>query len=206
MLLFGLQRPEPRIVVEAAIAFGEFQRLSGLGTTRPLDRAASIATSIDSLLSARALFRRALLASQRLDEDGARERFEAARSLFSSIGNAEGEASCLKGLGDLALKRSDDDSAVAWYNAAVPLYSRAGSVLGMANCIQRLATIALKRGDLDPPGERLQARVTAPSPGWFFAGRGELSEGDSVTSLWCAYFTTKRGPISVGLIAPSPSW
>jgi tetratricopeptide (TPR) repeat protein len=148
MLLLGLQRPEPRIV-EATIAFGEFQRLSGLGTAHPLDRAASVATSIDSLLAALALFKRALVASRRSDEDRARERFEAARSLYSSIGNDEGEASCLKGLGDLALKRSDYDSAMAWYNAAMPLYSRAGSVLGMANCIQRLAEIALKRGDLD---------------------------------------------------------
>ena len=46
MLLSGLKKPEPRSVVEATIAFAEFQRFVGLGTPAPLTNAAEVAKSI----------------------------------------------------------------------------------------------------------------------------------------------------------------
>jgi tetratricopeptide (TPR) repeat protein len=149
MLLAGLNRPVPRSVVEAAIAFARFQWLSGLGTAQPLDAAVEASRSIHDALAADALFWRGLMASQRSDHDGARERYQAALPLYRRVGAVLGEANCIQSLGDIARERSDHDGARERYAAALPLYRRVGFVLGEANCIQSLGDVARERSDHD---------------------------------------------------------
>jgi tetratricopeptide (TPR) repeat protein len=60
-----------------------------------------------------------------------------------------GEASCIKGLGDIARDRADYDTAQARYERALPLYQQGGSVLGEASCIKGLGDIARDRADYD---------------------------------------------------------
>jgi tetratricopeptide (TPR) repeat protein len=89
------------------------------------------------------------LAYAMADLDGARARFERALPLYQQVGDAAGQANCIKGLGDLARARSDYDSARACYERALPLYQQAGDVYGEASCIRRLGDIAQYRFDLD---------------------------------------------------------
>jgi len=58
------------------------------------------------------------------------------------VGDILGEATAIKGLGDIALTRSDHDAARMLYEQATALYRQVGSVLGEANCIQSLGDIA----------------------------------------------------------------
>ena len=177
MLRAGLKRPEPRSVIEATIAFAEFQRFSGLGTAQPLDEAVEASRSIDDGLAARATCWPGILASARSDHDGARERYEAALPLYRRVGSVLGEANCIRSLGDIALARSDQDGARERYEAALPLYRRVGDVLGEANCIKSLGDIAL--GALGPGRRRaraLRGGAAALSPGRLCAGRGELHQ------------------------------
>jgi tetratricopeptide (TPR) repeat protein len=159
MLLSGLKKPEPRSTVEAAIGFAGFQRFSGLGTAEPLNQAVQASKSIDDGLAAQASFWRGVLASDRSDHDGARERYEAALPLYKRVGNVLGEANCIARLGDIALARSDHDGARERYEAALLLYKRVGNVLGEANCIKSLGDIALARSDHDGARERYEAAL-----------------------------------------------
>jgi tetratricopeptide (TPR) repeat protein len=159
MLLSGMSGPEPRTVIEAAIAFAEFQRFSGLGTGEPLDQAVLTSRSIDDTLAARAVFWSGLIAFQRSDHDGARARYEAALPLYRRVGDVQGEANCIKSLGDIAFARSDHDGARERYEAALPLYRRVGDVLGEANCIARLGDIAFARSDHDGARARYEAAL-----------------------------------------------
>ena len=60
-----------------------------------------------------------------------------------------GQASCIKGLGDVALDRSDHDDARARYEQALTLCQQAGRVRGQADCIKGLGNLAKARSDLD---------------------------------------------------------
>ena len=73
------------------------------------------------------------------------ERYEAALPLYRKVGDLQGEANCIKSLGNIALDRSDHEAARQRYEAALPLYRKVGSVLGEANCIRSLGDIALDR-------------------------------------------------------------
>ena len=81
--------------------------------------------------------------------------YEQALPLYQRVGSVLGEASCIKGLGDIALDRSDHDGARARYEQALPLYQRARDVLGEANCIKGLGDIARRRSDHDRRPGRL---------------------------------------------------
>ena len=74
---------------------------------------------------------------------GARQRYEEALPLYRKVGDLQGEANCIRSLGDIALRRSDHDGARQRYEAALPLYRKVGAVLGEANCIKSLGDIAL---------------------------------------------------------------
>jgi len=95
----------------------------------------------------------------RSDHAAARERYEAALSLFRRVGDVLGEANCIKSLGDIALRRSDHEEARKRYEAALPLYQEVGDVLGEANCIFRLGNIALARSDHEEARRRCEAAL-----------------------------------------------
>ncbi len=70
-----------------------------------------------------------------------------AQTLYREVGDVQGEANCIKNLGDIALQRSDHAAAAARYEQALSLFREVGSVLGEANCIRGLGDITLQRSD-----------------------------------------------------------
>ncbi|MGC9959684.1 tetratricopeptide repeat protein, partial [Roseiarcus sp.] len=77
-----------------------------------------------------------------------RQRYEAALPLYQKVGDLQGEANCIQGLGDIALARSDHDGARQRFEEALPLYRRVGDLQGEANCIKSL-------GDIDVAGREI---------------------------------------------------
>ena len=84
-----------------------------------------------------------------------------------------GEASCIWGLGVIALARSAQEEARKLYDEALQLYRRVGSVLGEANCIQSLGNIALARSEHEEARKRYDEDAAAPAG----VSRGERHGG-----------------------------
>jgi tetratricopeptide (TPR) repeat protein len=149
-ILRGLDVSAAEDVITAALSFGEFSRLTGLGTTAPLEQAAKVAQTQGAIdLTAQCLFRLGNIALQGSDHDTARTHYDTARALFQHVGDLLGEANCIQSLGDIALARSDHDTARTHYDTARALYQRVGSPLGEATCIKGLGDIALACSDHD---------------------------------------------------------
>lgn len=146
MLIRGLHEDDPSEAINATIAYAEFMRYSGVGTTSLLETAASAASQLgDEALRATALLSVGMVALDRFDLDTAQACHEQAQPLYEQIGDILGQAECIQGLGDVAFARFDLDTAQARYEQAQPLYERFGSILGQANCIKGLGDIALAR-------------------------------------------------------------
>jgi tetratricopeptide (TPR) repeat protein len=157
MLTHGLQEEDPRTAINAAIAYSEFMRFSGVGTTSLLEAAAIAADQLgNATLHAEVLFRMGLVASDRSEYDTAQARFKEARSLYEQAGDLVGQASCIQGLGHVAYARSEFDTAQARYQEAQPLFEQAGNLLGQASGIQGLGDIARERSDYDTAQARYQ--------------------------------------------------
>jgi tetratricopeptide (TPR) repeat protein len=138
----------------AANAFIEAARFGGLDAgpiVEALLTAAERSGRVEHL--AVALRRAGDIASQRSDNERAREAYEQAQPLFEQVGNVHGRANCIFCLGDIALRCSDYAAAHEAYTQAQPLYEQVGNVTGQANCIQSLGDIALRRSDLDTARE-----------------------------------------------------
>ncbi len=88
--------------------------------------------------------------------DNAIATVQEAAGLYGQIGSLQGEANCIRSLGDIALRRSDHEQARARYEQALPLYQRIGDVLGEANCIKSLGDIALERSDHEQARSRYE--------------------------------------------------
>jgi tetratricopeptide (TPR) repeat protein len=149
MLDLGLQEEDPTAAINAAVAYAEFMRYSGVGTTSLLEVAARAAGQLgDATLHGEALYRIGLVAYGRTEYDTAQARYQEAQPLYEQTGNLVGQANCIKGLGDIALNRDDNyDTAQARFEEAQSLYEQTGNLLGQANCIQSLGDVALQRAD-----------------------------------------------------------
>ncbi len=108
------------------------------------------------------------IAGERSDRQGARERYEAALSLYQKVGNVLGEANCIRGFGDIALGQSDHKGARERYEAALPLYQQFGDVQGEADCMRGLGDIEEAQGNIAAACDRwrealaLYARIPEP--------------------------------------------
>ncbi|HVS41316.1 MAG TPA: toll/interleukin-1 receptor domain-containing protein [Candidatus Dormibacteraeota bacterium] len=150
MVRAGLVGATSRASVEAAIAMGEFTRLTGVGSTGLLEEARATVERLgdpDLGLQARVLRKFGDIARARSDHARARAAYERALPLYEQVGDLLGQANCIASLGDIALVRSDHAGARAAYDQALPLYEQVGDLLGQANCILRLGDIALRRSD-----------------------------------------------------------
>ena len=69
--------------------------------------------------------------------------------LYNRFANIIMKASCIKGLGDVALGRSNTAEAIRKYQEALPLYQQEKDTFGEACCLQSLgdAELALERPD-----------------------------------------------------------
>jgi hypothetical protein len=62
--------------------------------------------------------------------------------LYRRAGAVLGEATCIQGLGDIALARSDHESARARYEEALPLYRRFGDPYSTGRCLYYVAKVS----------------------------------------------------------------
>jgi tetratricopeptide (TPR) repeat protein len=150
----------PEGLSDAVSGLAEFHRLTGLASTAFLPAAARrFRDAGDVLGEANCIKSLGDIALRRSDQDGARQRYEAALPLYQKVGSVLGEATCIRSLGDIALRRFDHEGARQRYEAALPLYQKVGSVLGEANCIKSLGDIALRRFDHEGARERNEAAL-----------------------------------------------
>jgi tetratricopeptide (TPR) repeat protein len=63
-------------------------------------------------------------------------------ALYRKAGSLQGEAHCLRSLGDMALFQRDAQEARTRYREALSLYRKVGDALGEANVLQRLGDLA----------------------------------------------------------------
>jgi tetratricopeptide (TPR) repeat protein len=161
--MIGVGAREPELSEDlgpAVIGLRESHRFTGLGSYASLSAVAKRFHDAGDLLGeANCSFSQGIIALDRSDHEGARQRYEAALPLYRTAGNVIGEANCFFSLGDIALRRSDHEGARQRYAAALPLFQKAGAVLGEANCIKSLGDIALQRSDHDGARERYEAAL-----------------------------------------------
>jgi tetratricopeptide (TPR) repeat protein len=135
-------------VTQAAIAWGGFVHSTGLGSTRPIEQAASRAREHgDTQEVANCIRNLGDIAFRRSDHGQARERYEQALPLYGQVGDVVGEAICLWGLGNIALAQSDYAISKARYEKALALLRQAGHKHNEGECLLSLGDLALAVSD-----------------------------------------------------------
>jgi tetratricopeptide (TPR) repeat protein len=133
-------------------------------------------------------------------------------TLFQKVGDLQGEANCIRSLGDIALARSDHDGARQRYEEALPLYRKVGSVLGEANCITSLGDIALRRSDHEGARQRYEEALplyrkvgSVLGEANCIMGLGDILESEGEIALACgrwrealALYARIPDPYSIG--------
>lgn len=84
----------------------------------------------------------------------AKNNLEEALRIYKQIGSVQGEANCIRRLGNIALWELDYATAKERYENALSLYREVGNVNGEANCIRRLGDIAMRTSDYLTAKER----------------------------------------------------
>jgi tetratricopeptide (TPR) repeat protein len=161
MIVVATREPElPKNLWPPVLGLRELHRFTGLASYASLPAVANRMHEAGDLLGeANCIWSLGVIALDRSDHEGARQRFEAALPLYQRVGDVLGEANCTLSLGDIASERSDHEGAGQRYETALPLYQKVGSVLGEANCIGRLGDIALARSDHEGARRRYEAAL-----------------------------------------------
>ena len=171
-LLSGNARdPETqRRLIQAAIHFAEFQRITGWGTAQLLVRTEGVAREIgDDMLQATCIKSLGNIALGRSDHAEAGRRYAEALPLYQRVGDVLGEANCIKSLGNIALRRSDHAEAENQYLAALQLYQRIPEPYSMGWTHIRLSQFAAT------PEDRSQ-HLAAARTAWLSIDRADLVE------------------------------
>ena len=114
----------------------------------------------------------------RSDHDTARKLYEEARLLFVKVGDAGGEANCIRSLGDIALARLEYGTALRLYEEARPLFVRVGNARGEATCVKSLGDIALQHSDRGTARRLYEEAQTL-----FVSASSVLGEANCIRSL-----------------------
>ena len=80
-----------------------------------------------------------------LSDPKAAQHLQEALPLFQQIGDIQGVANCILGLGTIAFRNLEFAEAGTQYEKALPLYRQLGDVQGEANCVRRLGDIELSQ-------------------------------------------------------------
>ena len=130
-ILQGLQSSDPEAALGGALGLANFSKLTGLGLTKVLEKAASKAKMLgDEKIVAHCWKSLGEIWFARWDHAAALARFEEALSLYRKLGYVRGEANCILGLGTIALARSQHSDAQAHFETALSLYREVPDVLG----------------------------------------------------------------------------
>jgi tetratricopeptide (TPR) repeat protein len=89
--------------------------------------------------------------------DAAQHFYDKALRLYEEVGDAMGQAGCVKRLGDVALNRHELDEAQVRYVSAEQHFKQIGDARGQAACIERFGDIALARSEYVCAGEHYEA-------------------------------------------------
>ena len=119
----------------AVPGLANLMKFTGLGSPGCIGRLADAARRTGSIQGSRLPVWLRIRRAGALGPRGGAERFEEALPLYRQVGDVQGEANCIKGLGDIALARSDHEAARQRFEEALPLYRRVGAVQGEASCI-----------------------------------------------------------------------
>jgi tetratricopeptide (TPR) repeat protein len=157
-ILQGIQSSDPEPALgAAALGLANFSKLTGLGSTKVLEKAASKAKALgDEKTMAHCFKSLGEIWFARSDHDAAAARFEEALPLYRKLGYGRGEANCILGLGTIALARSQHGDARAHFEKALSLYTQVADVLGQANCFFYLGEIGLARSEHNLARERFE--------------------------------------------------
>ena len=130
----------------AFAGLSKFQRFTGIGSPRPLERLLETADrKLDERGRADCRYRLGLLAFSRSQDDAAGKHFTLALSLFDVSTNISGKAECVFYLGQIAIRRSQHDVAEACIAEALSLSQKIPAKPIEANCIHSFGQIAMYR-------------------------------------------------------------
>jgi tetratricopeptide (TPR) repeat protein len=150
IVLRALGNPDSAPAILASVCIGQFYAITGLGSSRLLERAIEAARqAADPLWEACCLEKIGDIALRRSDYDNAQARYAEALSIFQCVAEESRQAVCIARLGDIAQGRFDYDTAQSRYKAALPIFQREGNLRGQASCIQALGDLALLNFDYE---------------------------------------------------------
>ena len=136
----------PQYSVDASPLYGDYLKLGDI----------LFPDVVTDLNRAKSLLNLAQVHYEKYRVSEAKPLVEKALELYKQVGSVQGEANCIRSLGDIALRRSDHAVAKERYEQALPLYKQVGDVQGEANCIMSLGDIALARSDHAVAKERYE--------------------------------------------------
>jgi non-specific serine/threonine protein kinase len=137
--------------IQLAGALGEYWFLRGFLSEGKhlLDRALAITNGADPAAKARALWAAGKLAWRLGHYDHANARLDAAKAVYTELGDLEGLAHTMLDLGVTAEKAGDDETAIERYEAALALFRDVGDVHGVVNALMDLGDATFRHGEPD---------------------------------------------------------
>lgn len=165
--------------IKAFIQWGEYCRLSGIGSTRPLEAALKAAKLLKEIgLVAKCTFSIGGIEYSRSNFAAALSLFEKALPLFKESGAILSEADCLLFIGNIAFYRSEFNEARIQYEQALELYKIKGSILGEAKCMVQIALIELYYSEYNIADSHLAKAMT------IFKSKGDIQgEANCIYSI-----------------------
>jgi tetratricopeptide (TPR) repeat protein len=141
MILAGLERSDPVQAIQAALAYADIVRFTGLGGLMLLESALRVARRIcDEILYANCIRKKGDIDLYRARYDSAQSSYEQALSIYQVRGTRQDEAACLLGLGDTYLFRANLRTASRIHEEARSLFHALGHLLGEAHCLMSLGS------------------------------------------------------------------
>jgi serine/threonine protein kinase/tetratricopeptide (TPR) repeat protein len=157
MIQTALERSDPEPALQAALAFAEIIRSSGLGSLGVLESARQTARRAGwKELEASCIRKQGDIAHHRSRYSDAQALYRQALELYREIGDARGEGGCLARMAEAFTFRAELDEAERLFQEAYARFQSVADPPGEAQCLLGLGSIALFRSDMTTAQVRLQ--------------------------------------------------